>query len=173
MVVTKRQVVRSSSPSLLAILLLVLPACDRNNQPELLDSVADAPDHAKAKALSFPGTPRPDLIGETRWRNSASSSRGGGGTGVDMAMFVIPVVPAGWTADQPVPLWLTSAESIRDPQAWVAKALAHEPPFVGKVVDIAGREPGMRTRSGWQNAIANAESSHGITTHPDAPIVSW
>ena len=167
---------RVLASSVLVVGLLGLPslACDRNPAPVELGSVAEAPARSEAKRLSFPGSARVELVGETRWRN-APTGRGSASPagGSNMAMFVIPVVADGWTSADPVPAWLTSSEAIVDPGPWLAEVAAHSGPFVGKVVDVAGREPGMRTTSGWQKAIGDAEAKHGITSDPKAPIVSW
>jgi len=152
------------------------PGCDLSRPPVELDSVADAPEHHQAKRLSFSGTLRPDLMGEHSWRN-ASSNRGARGTGNPLYMIAVPVVPEGWTEDQPVPLWITASNKESDPERrtdWLERVKAVESGReVGKVVDFADREAGFRKASGWQKAIDAAEAEHGITSDPHAPVVVW
>lgn len=177
-----RAMCRARGPRLfLSIAPLLLGACDMRPAPVELDSVADAPAHHDAKRLKFHGTPRPDLIGVHSWRNSTSIARGGpgSGSGSELFMFAMPVVPEGWTEADPVPLWLTASSKASrggDPAPWIAEsteALGGDAPVVGKVRDYADREPGFRTTSGWQKAIDVAETEHGITSDPQAPVVMW
>lgn len=161
--------------TLFALSIAALCACDLGKpaEPEKLESVADAPKHFEARRLEFTGTPRPDLHGEEHWRN-APVGRNSTGSGRELAMFVVPVVPEGWTEDQPVPLWVSRPGNRQDHSDWLGNL---DPiasgPVTGKVVDYAGREPGMRKQSGWQRAIEDAERKHGITSDPHAPVVHW
>ncbi len=93
---------------------VVGPVCDLSRPPVELDSVADAPEHHQAKRLSCSGTLRPELMGEHSWRN-ASSNRGARGSGNPLHMTAVPVVPEGWTKDQPVPMGLTASNTESDP----------------------------------------------------------
>lgn len=157
------------------VFALSLVACDLGKQrpPVELSSVADAPKHHEATRLRFRGTARPDLMGEERWVNRPQG-RGASGASTKMAMFVVPVVPEGWTETQPVPLWVSAPSSQTDPAGWLdSLAEIERTPIVGKVMDYAGREPGMRTQSGWQRAIEDAEGRYGIRSDPHAPVVLW
>jgi hypothetical protein len=141
--------------------------------PVELDSVADAPRHHEAKRLSFQGGPRPDLVGETSWMAQTTNGRSRGPRR-EMWMHVVPVVPSGWNPEHPVPLWVTSSDNGEQVGDWMKQlARLDREKVVGKVVDYAGREPGFRTESGWQRAIQDAESKHGIESDPHAPVVMW
>ena len=158
--------------------LLVCGGCDfpkKASEPVSIGSVAEAPKHYEETRLQFSGTPKPEFIGVTSWRPPKTGRSPGSATNRPKFMYVVPVVPEGWTKDQPVPLWLTSSEELReDPSPWTGKlpALASAP-IAGKVMDYADREPGMRTTSGWQKAVVDAEQKHGIESDPHAPIVMW
>lgn len=150
--------------------------CDLSRPPVELDSVAEAPEHHEAKRLAFSGSLRPELLGEHSWRNT-NTNRGARGSGAPLYMIAVPVVPEGWTKDQPVPMWLTASNKESKPERradWLERARAVESGReVGKVVDYADREAGFRKVSGWQKAIQAAEAEHGLTSDPHAPVVQW
>ena len=164
---------------LAVIAAFTLSACDQQSKPVELSSVAEAPAHHDAKLLEFSGRVRSDLRGvETLGRATNSKGVGTSSPGGRRYRVVVPVVPHGWEPAQPVPLWITHVPrdvgSDGDPSAWLERAQSLQTEAsVGKVVDYAGREPGMRTVSAWQKAVRNAEQAHGIQSDPHAPIVTW
>jgi hypothetical protein len=166
---------------LVLVLALVGPptACGLGPEPTPVElaSVAEAPAHFEAERLSFSGTAKPELFGRNDWINTSSAEMGNS-VSSKHSMFVVPVVPEGWTPADPVPLWITRP-GIRadDPGPWLVETerVATER-VTGRVVDFAKRDPSSglgRKQSGWQKAIRAAEAEHGIRSDPHAPIVTW
>lgn len=172
---------RTRSVLLAAALLAasVLPAagCKRERKVVDLATVADAIHHQDARAVRFRGKPLLDKAGVAALRPS-SGNRGARSTKLRYR-FVIPVVPEGWSAGQPIPLWISPARDLDAPDLAPLAARIQEVETTaveGSVVDHAGREPagGLgRGESAWQEAIRDAATRHGVASHPSAPVVLW
>ena len=161
-----------------ALVLVTAAGCDK--KPPVQIDVADAPKHHEAKRFVVTsGELRRDLQGIHRWRSVNTNGRGGNrAPGPQHEMLVYPIVPEGWTKEDPVPLWVTLSNQTRKQEgganAWLDDVeAALKSPLRGKVMDYADREPGFRATSGWQKAVDEAQERHGIVSDPHAPILMW
>jgi len=84
-------------------------------EPVTLSSVSEAPKHFEAKRLRFKGEAREDVSGRHAWRGvRGMRSRAPGHM---RYMHVVPVVPEGWTRDQPVRTVVTTLQMFGVPSA--------------------------------------------------------
>ena len=163
---------------LLAILVAVvtLVACGQRKFPAsstAIASVGQAPDQASARRLAFTGRAHTAVIGVHGW--SIKHVRSVGKQDVaDHEMWVIPVVDVEGSLGDEVKLWVTPSFQIdggTDPSAFFEQLRAE---FDGKPQDLVVR--GRATDNpdaGWVKAVATAEATFGVTSHPDAPVVSF
>jgi|GEM_PF-3454345 len=121
-------------------------------------TLADVPSHSTAGGFTFnEGTVRTDLEGrylstrvdvnrrrESRW------------------YYVAPVVPEGWTADDPVAVWGSCSDIASCREEW-------------KTPHRAGvrLNPETVTMKDYQEAARDAESRHGLRSHPGAVFITW
>jgi hypothetical protein len=163
--------------ALLTASSLFATGCKREREVVDLATVADAIHHEDARTLRFRGKPLLDKAGIATLR-PVSASRGAAPM-KPRYRFVIPVVPEGWKAGEPVPLWISPARDLDAPDLALLAARIQEVEsngIEGSVVDHAGREPagGLgRGESAWQEAIRDAAARHGVASHPSAPVVLW
>jgi hypothetical protein len=81
---------------------------------------------------------------------------------------MVPLVPEGWTASEPVRVWVlcsTTRQSCLDPTTWL-EGLQRQPPRGGEIVR-RGVGPGSSVALGAEDA----KRRHGITSHPDAVVI--
>ncbi len=100
-----------------------------------------------ADAASHPGAASYDLVGGTL-RPDLGATVGG-------AFTVHPLVPARWTPDAPVPVWVAAGPGAGPLAPEGRRGIAVAAPHV----------------DGYRGAIAEAERAHGIHGEVGAPIV--
>ena len=163
--------------SVFGVLLFTSTGCLKKSAPFPLRDVRDAPAHLKEQRLEFQGIIHSDLAGMYEWKKSGGSvNKTGGGVKRSQWKYVIPVTEPDWNKTEPVTLWITFSSFNRDVSKEIRalQEVIARGTVVGVPRDFPGREKGvLRGASAWQNAVADAESRHGIKSDPRAPIVSW
>jgi hypothetical protein len=130
--------------------------------------------HGRSDFVSFrDGVVRTDLLGTYAYNGRAPRSR------PTAAYQVVPLVPEGWTADQPVRLWVLCAKGPQtgncvDPARWIAllerEVRAGRPLRNGRVIPHGDVE---NEGTGWYYSTQDAEDRHGVSTHPEAIFIEW
>ena len=141
-----------------------------------------------AKTLETPGRVLVDYLGRGEYRGAAASRTPAPPTMASRS--VVPLVDVAWKPGEPIPMWVSGAAQRGPKSSWVAtlptreaaerawaKALSSalaKGPISGKVTDRAGRDTsGSRGPSAETKAMADAEAKHGLTSVPNAPVISW
>lgn len=160
----------------LLFLVFLLVGCDRADEAVVIEDLRLAPEYFRTPVLAFSGTPRFEWTGRYQWRSGTSGAGKVPGKDHLRYRYVVPILPDGWTRSEPVPLWVSydsHRENVSAEREAIGRALA-----AGRIhgvnVDNPTREPGLlRGTSAWQEAVRDAESRFGISSHPTAPIVVW
>jgi hypothetical protein len=122
-------------------------------------ALAEVPARAAAGAFTFAdGAVRADLRGQ----HYAVSSGSRGRHRSSRWSYVAPVVPEDWTAELPVTVWAACGEIASCRESW-------DKPF------RAGLRLNPETRSlkDFELAVRDAESRHGLRSHPGAIFITW
>ncbi len=159
------------------VLLFASTGCVKKSAPFRLSDVREAPAHLKEQRLEFRGTLHSNLAGRYEWKQSGGpANKTGGGAKRSQWKYVIPVTAPDWDRADPVTLWITFSSFRKEVGAEIRaleEAIARGT-VIGVHRDFPARKKGvLRGASAWQNAVADAESRHGIKSDPRAPIVSW
>jgi hypothetical protein len=147
----------------LLLLLLALTFAGCKNQPPVQDlPVASAPSlHGSSSIVSFrDGTLRPDLHGKSDRKP---------------VYHVVPVVPDGWTKEQPVTLWVLCQDGPKagrcdDPTLWLESLSAQPLPL--KNAKVIPHGDVTKPNTGWHSSVRDAETRHGIRSDPRAVFVT-
>lgn len=121
-------------------------------------SIAEAPRHPEADTLEFEdGEVRADLHYARVWTTTSKDRKTGTTSTTTHYRTVAPIVPPGWTPEQPVPAWAVTRSHGAPPERWIGAR-------VGLRADPGDEES-------FREAIASAEWRHGLRTAPGAPML--
>lgn len=172
---------RPASGILWALILMVsASACTfAAKEPRRLRSVREAVSHPEAESFIFTGTAMTRYMGAYTWRNPAYRRPfGSEGNPDPFAIWVVPVADVSGDDAGPVAMWVTlviPGRNIRNledrPANWfeMLRTAFNGKEVKAKVMVRAGEGRG----SGWEKAVRNAETKHGLKSDPLAPVVAW
>lgn len=146
--------------------MLVLLACDPQHATV---SVGEAPG-TRAHALTLLGGTLLLDRGGTYERpcqgNKSPSSKGGAGC-IDLRFYVVPIVPASWRPNDPIPAWATCSNHETTYEACTTWLSGNTGELRGRVAARVGD-----SESGWMLAIADASRRHGVVAASAGPVLA-
>ena len=91
---------------------------------------------------------------------------------VEQHFYVFPLVPATWSAPEPIPAWLTCRGDVPDLASCAAQVSAYGGALGGKVAVRVGdgSRPGGSV-SGWERAVADSVGRHGLVSSSRGPVL--
>lgn len=166
------------------LMVLAMLGC-KDKSPVKLSSPNDGPATA-ATFVEVSGKVLPQYMTRSDWM--AGSGRNA--TVGKHSRCVVPLVDPSWKPGDPIPMWVSGAwqsraksrwddslaEREQHEKAWVAalSAALATGPIHAQIMDRAGRKPNLRRgESAETRAIAQCAATHGITSVPNAPVLSW
>ena len=149
-------------------LFLFLLACGIPSVP--VEEAATTPMLRQRTIQLTGGEVRADL--SASWSRSCSPTGRMPGRGQTpcQPLFVglAPVVPSGWRPKQPVTAWVTCSSAIKQADECEALLAAQTGTIEGRVLSLYDSST---PTSGWEKAIANASTRHGLSSVEKAPVI--
>lgn len=147
---------------------MLLASCELPPPHESV-TLAQAP-ASKANSLTITdGHMNFDYMGKLeREARPASGGRGSSGT-PKWRFYVVPIVPEGWTPDQPIQAWATCHGDVDTADQCRAQLEAHTGALEGTVA--CHHNHSGTGKSGWEEAIRALEAERGVVSVDAAAVV--